>query len=116
LIGYVCVHIFFLKILLSRRHSITQQEFLAPNQADLEREKWSLIGNPSRWYPTDRKSIRMMSQPFMYSFSGGTKTRRLHLKIAQSNWSDGISLSSSVGVTGLIEVSLFFVRDFCIRE
>jgi hypothetical protein len=84
--------------------------FSSSLQGELERESRELLGPPSydRWYSRDRSSSRLLALPFMYSFSNPKKAWRkdLHVRIAQSDWSDGMTLSSSVGVTGVIEVSL----------
>jgi hypothetical protein len=86
------------------RHSITQQELLAANQGEIERDVWSFVGPPSSWNPKNKITWKLLARPFMYSFTGSAKTRRLHLRIAHSGWSEGISLTSSVGTTGEMEV------------
>ena len=46
-----------------------------------------------------------MSLPFMFSFCGGS-SRRLHVKVGESGWSEGLALMSlTVGTMGSIEVS-----------
>ena len=65
-------------------------------------EIWDLKGEPRDWYYADYQTI--YQQPFMLAFSHtGLTAPKIQVRIANSGWSDGISLSGQNSI-GTFEV------------